>query len=140
VWRLAGKRDLDAEWRIKDENRYARVRGDFNGDGVVDEARLVVSPDGKRLGVMVCLGDDDKDCRVLDEADRAQFSRRGISLLPPGRYETACGIGYMECQPGEPESVNIRHDAIQYFFYDSASSVFFFDDARGEFRRVWIGD
>ena len=64
----------------------------------------------------------------------------GISKVSPGEYETACGKGYFECGPDEPEVLVLKLPGIDYFRFASANSFFYWDNASKSFKRIWISD
>ena len=70
----------------------------------------------------------------------ASAQYHGIALVKPGRYEAACGKGYFDCKPGEPEILRLKRPAIEFFKYESASSIFFWDSKSQKFRQVWTSD
>ena len=54
-WRRPTAVELKESWRQRNPTRFAVARGDFDGDGKADEARLMLSKDGKRLALVVTL-------------------------------------------------------------------------------------
>jgi len=48
----------------------------------------------------------------------------GIIAVPPGRYKTACGKGYFECNAGEPEELNLSLPAFKFIYFGKASIMF----------------
>jgi len=64
----------------------------------------------------------------------------GIRLAGTGTHETACGKGYFDCKPGEPEEVTLPHPAIDYFKEGGVNSFFYWNDAQQAFVRVWMSD
>jgi len=66
--------------------------------------------------------------------------RHGISVVPPRRYETACGKGYWDCKADEPEWLTLKLPAIDFFVYESANSYFGWDVSTNAFKRTWISD
>ncbi|MBI3514913.1 MAG: hypothetical protein HY060_12750, partial [Proteobacteria bacterium] len=103
-WRLPRPDELSSphdivQWRDDSPDREAVARGDFDGDGRQDEARLLVSADGKKYALFVLLGSGRAVRLVIDDVDG--LSIMGIAALPPGRHRTACGKGFVECR-GEP--------------------------------------
>jgi len=62
----------------------------------------------------------------------------GVDVVKPGKYETACGKGYWECEKGEPKILELKRPAINYFKLASANSFFFLDDKSNSFKRNWI--
>jgi len=139
-WRSPTEAELDQTWRKHSKERYVVARGDFDGDGKPDEARIMLSVDGKRAALVVNLSTSGR--KVLHEEQSAEFvlAVMGIEVLRSGHHRTACGKGYFECSPGEPGVLVTRWDSIDYFKYESVDSVFCIP-VRGEaFRRVWLSD
>ena len=66
--------------------------------------------------------------------------RLGIATLPPGRYLTACGKGYFECDPQGPEELVTRWDGIDFFYEESADSVYYMPVRGREFVHIRLSD
>ena len=125
-------------WRNRDRERYLVVRGDFDGDGKEDQARLLVNSDGTKHALFVFLGSGASV--QLIEQDAETLKAMGIDKLEPGTYTTACGKGYWSCEPGEPESVRPSNPSILYFKAESAESAYIWSVADRAFQRVWLSD
>jgi hypothetical protein len=41
-WRAPTAKEVNQDWRNNEQHRYVIVKADFNGDGIEDEARLLV--------------------------------------------------------------------------------------------------
>ena len=134
--------EVSQEWRDSSSHRFLRVSADFNGDGVTDEANLLVKEEGLRVALFARVsGGGASQVIMLDELDGLEdFLTMGIELTPPGEYETACGKGYWECAPGEPEVLILKNPAIDYFASESANSFFLWDVDTHSFQRIWISD
>ncbi len=144
-WRLPTKAETTQgqEWRDEDAGRYLSFSADFNGDGVMDQALLLIRdhPPGLGLFASVSQKGGQKKIYLLDEInDSAYLAVMGISIVEPGRYKTACGKGYFECQKGEPEEIQLRYPSINYFKEGSANSFFYWEDDTNKFRRIWMSD
>jgi len=142
-WRTPIEGELNAGWRKKDANQFATVSGDFNGDGIPDEARLLISLDLQRFGLFVFLSNNSGRFRTyrLDiKAGITQLDAMGISKILPGNYKTACGKGYWECGKEEVPTISVKHDCIEYFKTESASSYFCWNNQNKSFKRIWISD
>lgn len=142
-WTVPTKSLTSGEWRNIDSNRYLAVKGDFNSDGIVDEARLLVRLDGSEMSLLVFLSGKEKQYAifVLDKKpDIKNLKSLGIEVVRPGRYETACGKGFTECREGEPRELIIHHEAINYFKHGSANMYFYWDEASRSFKGVGIND
>jgi hypothetical protein len=142
-WRTPTSAELNDNWRNKGADKYVIARGDFNGDGVIDQAMLLVSRRGQGLGLFVFLSQKDNTFKPysIDVIKDVSFVRAmGIARILPGRYKTACGKGYWDCKKGEAPEISIEHDAIDYFKTESANSYFYWNKQAQAFKRVWISD
>ncbi|MDR0274183.1 MAG: hypothetical protein LBI48_02365 [Burkholderiaceae bacterium] len=142
-WRSPTDEELKGAWRNESDNRYTMVKGDFNGDGVIDEARLLVRTDGSGFGIFVRLRQRNHLCEIyqLDETkDPKNILAMGIKNVSPGIYKTACGEKYFDCQKNEFPEIYIKNEAIGYFKFESAKSLFYWDDPSNGFKRIWTSD
>lgn len=155
-WRLPSRAELSEAWRDRDEDRFSAVRGDFDGDGEPDEARLVVSRDETRVAVRVTLSSSRRP-QVVGAVPQSgtwhPILSVGLHLRKPGRYRTACGKDQLECEGGEGAEVVLAHDGIELFQEASAYSVFYLPAGKmakaragrraggePELHRVWMSN
>lgn len=128
-------------FRRKDPNRFLVVTGDFNGDGVQDEAFLLVNQHTQKLALFVCLTTATGcDWHRLEVMDVAFLDVKGIAKVVPGQYETACGKGYWEGGKDEPEKLSTNRDAVEFFKDESASWVYVYNPAKDKFTSVATSD
>jgi len=139
-WRAPTAEELADEWRSHDKDRYAVARGDLDGDGKEDTARVMISPDGKRAAIVVELSAKGTKVIALEDDAPDVLGVMGISVIRAGTHKTACGKGYWKCESGEPAVLTLKSDGIDYFKDGSANSVFYLPSGGGEFRRVWLSD
>ncbi len=142
-WRLPTSEELKDTWRNASENRYTIVKGDFNGDGIVDEAKLLARKDGSGFGVFAFIYQKDHSFKIyhLDEMkDVKLIQAMGIKKVSPGTYKTACGKGCWDCQKDEVPEITIKNETIDYFKTESANSFFYLDIKTNAFKRIWISD
>jgi hypothetical protein len=125
-------------WRDEDPNKYLVARGDFDGDGREDVAKLLVSTDGKRYALLVFLATGISV--QLDSANVQVLETQGIETLPTGTHRTLCGKGYRSCAEGEPAVLELHYPAIIFFTEGTASSVFFWSATDKAFRNVFWSD
>src|SRR5215469_12862426 len=90
----------------------------------------------ERSRFLVAVGDFNGD----GVPDKAFLDLMGIATVKSGRYETACGKGYWECDLGEPAVLILKHAAIEFFKEDSASSYYVYDRQKNDFTAVAISD
>ena len=118
------------------------VRADLNGDRVADDAWILIPTTGRGQGVFVFLGQRSGKPRIvqLSYSEELMPQSMYLSELEPGRYDTACGKGYLDCAAGEPAVLRLRRPGVVYAMYESASSVFYWDAEAGEFTKVALSD
>ena len=140
-WRVPTSGELessDYKWRAADPQQFQLVRADFDGDGIKDEARLLVSTSGKKYALFVFMGSSHVIQLDIDEVNSLQSM--GIAELKIGSYKTACAKGYWKCEKGEPELLKTSTPGISYFASESAESVFYWSPSAKSFHRVWLSD
>jgi hypothetical protein len=119
------------------------AEADFNGDGLPDEAWILLRESGKGWGLFVFLGQRDGEPVVHKlEEDRggSPAQRFGLDVVEPGRYETACGKGYWDCEPNEPEELSLVLPGLDFFAFESANSFFWWNVKSSAFKRTWMSD
>jgi hypothetical protein len=141
-WRTPTEKEINQDWRKEKSHHYVVVNADFNGDGIEDEARLLVRQKGQGMALFafVSQGKSFKEYSLDELEDAGWLEVMGIDLAKKGKYKTACGKGYFDCESGEPEQINLKRPAIDYFKEGSANSFFYWDDKKKAFNRVWISD
>lgn len=142
-WRSPESADLTDTWRAGDPLRYAVALGDFDGNGVEDEARLLISERSNRSGLFIFLRQVNGSYRIhrLDRgADRSLIPAMGIRKLPAGSYPTAFGKGYFDCGAKQSKEIALPHSAIEYFKFESYSIYYYWHPRKKKFSRAWISD
>jgi len=113
----------------------------LNGDGVPDEALLLANPRTHQLGFFVCLTTPTGcDWHRLEVIDIASLDVMGIAQVKSGEDETACGKGYFVWGKDEPEKLETKRDAIEFFEDESASSVYVYNPLTHKFVSVATSD
>jgi hypothetical protein len=117
-------------------------KGDFNGDGIQDDVWVLPTTSGTGFGMFAFLGARSGSPQIirLAAARRDSPQHYGIGTVKPGRYDTACGKGYWDCKKGEPEKLDLNVDAIEFYVFESSSSIFWWDAKARKFERTWISD
>ena len=108
---------------------YMSTQGDFDGDGSLDEAYFVQTNDTHAL-VLALSGVD--ELKIL-EAELVSLAREGVSTLPPGKYTAHCAIrfrGTRACPEGVLRELLTEHDSIQFFTYEAAAKVLYWNDGQ----------
>jgi len=143
-WRAPTGADIIGDdWRNEHPRKYLAADGDFNGDGINDAARLLISNERSEIGLFAFISQKNGTFAVilLDKiTNRESIHRLGIRKVSRGSYKTACGKGYWECSKDEVPVISIAHEAIDYFVFESANSFFYWDDKTQTFRTAVISD
>lgn len=142
-WRFPVEEDYVADWQEfrKEVPAPYHARGDFNSDGLPDDAWILLRTSGKGFGVFALLGQPQGRSKLIQLLDSNNdiAQQYGIALVEPGDHQTACGKGYSECG-GDPEVLHLSTQAIEFFKYESASRIYYWDKSAGVFRQVQISD
>ena len=144
-WRFPVDSDYRGDWLLyKDQFETPfHVESDFNGDNLIDNAWILFSTDETEWGVFVFLSQKSGDQMVYELTKNTVHitpQSMGIRLLLPGEYKTVCGKGYSGCNAEDVKTINLSHPAINFFTYESASSIFYWDKHANKFNNIWLND
>jgi hypothetical protein len=141
-WAIPPNVELKGEWRKESPNGYGFLKADFNGDGIMDQAYILIRKDNRRIGIFAFVSQKDKKSRtfMLEEMDYRDLEDAAIKVVPPGQYVTWCGKGARDCLQGEPERIFLPYSAIELFFIGKSSRYFYWDDSHNRFKSVWMID
>ena len=141
-WRLPTEKETTHEfsWRDEHEKHYLSVAADLNGDGNEDKAFILVNDKKDSMGLFVLLsnGYDYEEHQLGELEGTSWIEVMGITDVKPGKYKTACGLGYFQCSPGESKELTLKNPAIDFFTFGSANSFFYWNEAERTFARVWM--
>lgn len=143
-WRFPTEADYSGDWQ---EFRHVtpvpfHVRGDFDGNGVTDDAWLLMRTKVRGWGLFVFLRRRGGRARVVKlEAYPNNAQEVGISLARPGNIKTACGKGYIgACEPGVPEVLRLRRPGVNLFHHEKSNTVHYWDERARRFKSVYTSD
>jgi len=152
-WRFPKESDcLEGDWDFyrKKGMNPAHAKADFNGDGLEDHSWIMIKKDGKAWGLFVFFIKEKHQPKMVtlveyNEKDEHwssdDYCRMGVGIYPPGKYRTACAKGYGDpCEPDEPEEIYIKTPAVDFYMFESANSIFYWDNKIQGFKREWISD
>jgi hypothetical protein len=140
-YRLPYLSEIKDDWRKTDSTRYTVVMCDLNGDGEQDITRLIVRKDSLGFALLVTLsGNKNKSEIACVVDDISLLSSMGIRKIPAGQYLTVAGKGYVNNNKDLPDKVVLNNEGIDFFKYESANSVIFWDSTKKQFTRIWLSD
>ena len=149
-YRLPDDSDMKYEWKWKKGYPYKTTdgrgmhkapywtSGDFNSDAKLDYAYILIhrSSHKKQLFAFV----SKKSIYLKFILGEAHDYEMGLATQLSGQLLTASGKGYWEPTPDDPPKIDIKNHAISYFMFESASSVFVWNEMNESFKRHWISD
>ena len=138
-WRLPEAKDAVGDWKPSGKESPFVAKGDFNGDGVEDEAWILLKTGSEMGGLYVFFKSAKGGAtpQLLAKVDHPRSM--GVSAVPPGEYETWCGKSG-QCQDGEAKIVSSKIPALSFFQFESASSIFIWNPTDKKFDRFWTSD
>jgi hypothetical protein len=144
-WRFPQESDYLGNWKVfrKDLPVPFHIRADFNGDKIIDDAWILIRTDDVGWGLFVFLSQGAGKVRTIrldNHPNDANPQTMGLGLVQKGEHPTACGKGYWECKRGEPAVLRLKNAGIEYFVYESSSSIFYWNHSANKFKRVAITD
>ena len=115
------------------------ARGDYDGDGTLDEAYFVRR--GETYALVLAKSDGEPPMLLVE--DIPSLRNYGVRTLPPGRYLSWCTQmsahkGRDTCSEGELRELTTAHDSIELVYYESAASMFYLES--GKLHRMWTSD
>lgn len=142
-WRFPMESDYMGNWQVFRAviPEPFHVQADFNGDGLLDDAWILLSTVGKAWGLFVFLAQQEGPPKVitLDKNPGTSMPQYiGIKAVQAGDYKTACGKGQSSCGPNKLEVLHLERPAINYFVFEGDNSFFWWDTQSQSFKRTWM--
>ena len=112
--------------------------GFFNGDKQLDYAYILISHKNNKKQLIAFISSSNG--YIAKKLGDSHNTEMGVATQDSGVLDTASGKGYWEPSADDPPKVNIVNHAVSYFMFESASSVFIWNDKNKSFKRHWISD
>jgi hypothetical protein len=124
-WHAILDQDINHSWRNESTNKYIKTNGDFNGDGLIDSAKLQINKSKSLVRLIVYIKSLNKEVTpyILDEQNIEFLNKLGIRSVNPGNYEISCELVRGPCE-GKSLILNVPTMSIEYFYYDGAACYF----------------
>lgn len=135
-YRIPTNEVLSAEWRKGAPDEYATVAADFNGDGLVDGAFLVVDENHKKIVLMVVLISKNlsETWLELQAMGYAALKYQGIALVDPSNVSVYKG----DLADETKHSMTLKFNSIKSFSSEGPSSIFTWDRSKMQFQQHWL--
>jgi len=119
------------------------AKGDFDGDGKSDTAKILANLSTKNIGVWVWLSTESGPILALEDnqSKDGEHDMLIASNVKPGKYVAACAKGYgKKCQKGELSSATLKSYGIEYFECEGSKRILFWNSLQRKFDSIWIFD
>ena len=148
-YRLPTKADIVGDWKRFDAPN--RLKADFNGDGIKDEA-YILPKKGSNAGYGVFVSINKSKAALqrgrkfqmfkLTDSDDMSPQSFAIELAEPSNeiWKTACGKGYWKCAIGEPSAFQIKNPSIMFCYIESACTIYMWDSDKLTFKEIRFSD
>ncbi|MEO6080058.1 MAG: M56 family metallopeptidase [Steroidobacteraceae bacterium] len=142
-WRVPTQVELNKlPVRNSSPTKYVRAAADLDGDGKPDQAALLIATDESKEALFVKLsshhpGEWTFAAHKFHRPMAGTIS--GIAVQEPGRIPNMCDKGYRPCDPAEPRLI-LEHQGINYFEFEGAASIVYWDGATGKFKQSFFAD
>ncbi|HQI01350.1 MAG TPA: hypothetical protein PLF54_03670 [Deltaproteobacteria bacterium] len=138
-WRLPAEKELHRDSLLGRQPSFFRITTDFNGDGIEDEAMVLVKEKDRGAALFVFVSQENgyKSCKLDDLEETWWLDDVGINVAVPGEYISACGTLYFDCGPGETELFRLKLPGIRYYKAGCSDSIFWWDNEKKRFKRIW---
>jgi len=135
-WRYPNKKDMTGDWlahKKKLKEPY-HIKADFDGDGLTDDAWILLKRDGSGWGLYAFIKRKKAPIEVFPladspiEQDVSDPQAYSISIAKPGRYQTADG------------PVDLVRPGIDFFRYGGVEWVYYWSSPAGSFKAAAISE
>ncbi len=140
-WKSVSNSKVYESWRNSNDEKFLSVKGDFQGNGQMNFARIEISCNAKNLALFAYTKNKSHkfNRHFLTYIPTDQLQAYGVRLKSSNIYNGACAKGYFECEPKQ-ESAKIEFDSIELFKYQGVKSIFYWDKITNKFMRLWTED
>jgi hypothetical protein len=159
-WKIPEDSLFKTKWINENHDGYLRIAADFDRNGFIDSVLLLESNDGKHFGIFAFLFDTSaiKAIEIYNSAKDTLLHKGliehpeykaidmyiayyGIRVAPEGKYLTACGKGYFDCEANEPETLFLINPGIDFFHFDAGGTRYFYYDYESRsWKFQWMDD
>lgn len=156
-WRLPTEKELSGEERdnqhnsTNSDNRFSQAQGDYNGDGLIDKAYILVSTEFNGDGLFLYISDNGKYSWLpleIDNWDKSYPDKNyiytspnmGIGTLSSETFRRYVKKAWVTPDDIVPTENDFSNPALDYFRFESAGSLYFWSNTENRFVRFWYSD
>jgi len=145
-WRFPTETDYSDDWvNFRDLIPVPfHARGDFNGDGTLDDAWILLRTDSERWGLFVFLSDKASTgtrlIRLRTHVEGAPAQWHAVAVVPPGEYLTTCGTGVTDCEKGDERSIKLQNAGFKFMVLGKTATTYYWHPAKKTFRYSQTSD
>ncbi len=115
--------------------------GDYNGDGVQDEARILISTKDPTYGRVVFFLKSKTGGIKIVRTDLEFYPLRGhyIETLKPSgeKILTICGLAESECDsPSDLKSITLKRDGLKIGAFEGRDTIVYWDSRLNKFKYI----
>lgn len=143
-WRLPNEREITrsraknaAEMNLAQSSQQFVADGDFDGDGLADQAMILFNDRQMRFGVFLQRGAGGPIVRLSERLPVDMVWNYGLAVTPPGTYATACGKGIGD-EAGCEKQVTLRAAGVSLMTYEAGVETYYW--TTGGFKLTTLSD
>jgi hypothetical protein len=149
-YRYPGDADLKLAWKMKGSFVYKTeddakktkapwwTKGLFNDDDIEDYAYILINLKNNKKYLYAFISTEKGYVPVL--LKDAHDGELGLATQMSTKIQTASGKGYWKPAKDDPPEITVKRQAIAFFEFEGASSIFLWDGKASKFKRHWISD
>ncbi|MGI9251165.1 MAG: hypothetical protein ACR2PR_08205 [Pseudohongiellaceae bacterium] len=124
------ERPLQPDGHLTDKHAALLVEGDFDGNGVLDEAFYVVNQGGNNYALVVFMNNG---AQTFELKQLESLVEKGIVLAKPDVYSSACCVG------GSLPDLHLMNEGIVSWHYKYNTAVIYYWQG-GHFHKFYYAD
>ena len=145
-WRYPTNKELaDEPLRKNSSTGYVKTTGDFNNDGIIDSAFLLMRKKGHGHVLAIYISNMETGFSWIF-VNKKKYSEKypflyGIDIVKPQKgIKTACGKGYWKCSASEVPEIDISFPSISLFYFERADSLVYWSIDENKFKYMILSD
>ena len=143
-WRFPTDNDSKGKWiEYRDDFPVPyRAVADFDGNGQLDEAWILLREKGEGFALYVFMRDKKGTPRAqrIFSYNECCGQNYAVGVVKPGKILTQCGRFPEDCSPSDPKSVTLSHPGFDFLTLGTASGLYYWNSKSRRFDSVTDAD